>query len=79
MAYFNFTFTNSNEGQTFIVVDLLDSSRNPIFHAPVNHNATSSSISCWVGDNSKGQVSIQGERGPLVSFDIDSDNQILDY
>lgn len=79
MAYFGFTFENTNDGQTFTVMDQIDSSKNPIFHGPVNHNDSSSSISCWVGDDDKGRVTIQGDHGPLVSFDVTKDGDALSY
>lgn len=79
MAYYTFTFENTNDGQTFTVLDKLDSSKNPIFRGPVNHNQTSPSIRCWVGDHEKGRVSIEGEYGPLVEYDVRDDGEVLRY
>lgn len=79
MAYYNFSFTNTGDDQTFIVSDLIDTTKNPIFRGVLNHDATSPSIECWVGSNNTGMVSVQGEKGVTLNQEIDRDNQTFDY
>lgn len=74
-----FQFSNTGADQVFIVNDLLDSTRNPIFNGPVNHGDNSPSIECWQGGNGRGQVNIKGSIGPSQNRDIYDNNEIVDY
>lgn len=79
MAYFTFTFRNTNPDQTFQVLDLKDTSRNPIFNGPVNHNDSSTPIQCWVGSDNKGRVQLNGSVSAALLEDIEYDGFQFDY
>jgi hypothetical protein len=79
MAYFNFTFENTQNDQTFVVEDQKDTSKNPIFAGPVNHGDFSPPIACWTSADGKGRVAIQGSSGVKKLYDIRSDGDSVRY
>jgi hypothetical protein len=80
MAYITFTFTNTQFDQTVQVTDLIDTTRNPIFNAPMNKGDVSPAIQCWAGADSKGSVSVQGSVGiGLGQQTIAGDGDHFDY
>jgi len=79
MAYISFSFQNSNDDQTFTVSDSIDTSRNPIFQGPINHNEWSPSIQCWAGGDGKGEVVVRGDKGPSLNQEIDKDGDTFSY
>jgi len=74
-----FQIRNSNDDQIFVVDDLLDPTKNPIFNGPINHGDLSPEISCWQGGNGRGQINIKGSISPSYNKDVYEDTKVLDY
>lgn len=79
MAYFTFTFNNTNDDQNFWFDDLIDTAGNPRQIGVVNYDTTSGPQQCWVGEDGNGRIQLNGEQSGPLNMVIDEDNYNFDY
>jgi hypothetical protein len=79
MAFYTFTFNNTQDDQTFSYNDTIDVSKNPIVVGAVNKGDTSAPQSCWVGGGGKGNIVLSGNKGAALISDIPNDGYNFDY
>ncbi len=79
MAYYNFTFNNTNEDQDFLYDDLIDLDSNPHEVGVVNHDTTSETFQCWVGSDGNGKIQLKGKMSGPLNVDVKEDNYNFDY
>jgi hypothetical protein len=79
MAYYTFTFRNTQDDQSFSFVDEINDVGNPHQIGAVNHDTDSPEQKCWVGGDNKGSITLTGTVGPSVIQEIPNDGYSFDY
>jgi len=77
MAYYSFTFTNTNPDQQFSYDDVRNGTTTNV--GTVNHGDTSPLQQCWVGSDGNGEIYLIGSVTGRVHYDLRGDNENLNY
>lgn len=79
MAYYTFSFENTNSDQSFTYKDERDDGADEYDVGPINHNDTSPQCRCWVGSDGHGEITLTGSVSGKLHQDILYDEYSFRY